>query len=92
MKLNDLLDYTLRDLLDEFGTVYNDECGYYYGVVRFDDIERLYEEYNISEDYPEAFDVENLISDEIIISFDDEVLEYPKLVKIMKDLGISKKK
>ena len=92
MKLNELLDLTLREILEEYGAVYNTECSYYYGVSSFDNLDELYKNYNIDEDYPEAFTVENLINDELIVSFDEDILDYTALEKIMKNLNIRKKK
>ena len=91
MKINDLMDMTLREVLENFVTVHNLECGYYYGVFRAEDIDEIFQNYNVEEDYPEAFCVENLIDDEIIVSHDDEVRSYKTLVTIMENLGISKK-
>lgn len=91
MKINDLLDKTLREVLDEYGAIYNPECGYYYGVASFDDIDELYHEYKIEEQYPEAFEVENLISDEILVAFDEDLVSYERLKKIMRNLDIDKK-
>ncbi|WP_458454372.1 hypothetical protein [Methanobrevibacter sp.] len=92
MKLEELLDLTLREVLEDYVAVNNLECGYYYGVFKGDDINRIFEEFNIEEDYPEAFHVENLINDELIVSFDEEIKDYNKLLKIMKNLGVSSKK
>ena len=91
MKVNDLLDYTLRDLLESYCAIYNPECGYYYGIASFDDVDEIFGAYNVSE-YSEGFDVENLINDEILVSFDEELLSYERLERIMSNLDISKKK
>jgi len=91
MKLKELLDLTLREVLENYCCVNNLECGYYYGVFKVEDIEKIFKEYNINEDYPEAFNVENLINDELIVSFDEPIKDYDKLVTIMKNLDISKK-
>lgn len=91
MKIEDLMDMTLREVLDSYGAIYNPECGYYYGIASFEDIDELYHEYDIDEVYPEAFEVENLIRDEIIVAFDEELISFNRLEKIMKNLDIPKK-
>lgn len=88
--IEDLLDLTLREVLENYCTVNNLECGYYYGVFRQEDIDRIFKEYNVKE-YQEAFNVENLINDELIVSFQEKIKDYDKLTTIMKNLGISKK-
>jgi len=91
MKVEDILDLTLREVLDTYGAIYNPECGYYYGIACFDDIDELYYEYDIDETYPEAFEVENLIRDEVIVAFDEELIDLDKLKRIMHNLDIPKK-
>ena len=90
MALEDILDMTVRELLDKYCAIYNLECGYYYGITDFDTVEELFHEYNIDEEYPEAFNVELVINDELMDTF-DEVLTYERLVKIMDNLGITPK-
>lgn len=90
-KIEDLLDLTLREILENYVAINNLECGFYYGIADNDLIEEIYQEYNIEDEYPEAFDVENLINDELIVSYQEPLLTKPKLEKIMKNLGISKK-
>ena len=90
MLVEDLLDLTLREVLENYCTVCNLECGYYYGVFKKDDIDELYEHYNV-EEYTEAFYIDELISLEIIPSVKDEIRDYNKCITIMENLGISKK-
>ena len=90
MLIKELLDLTLREILEEYCTVCNLECGYYYGVFKATDIDEIFEQYKV-EDYEEAFDVDNLISYEIIPSFDEEVRDYDTLIRIMDNLGIDKR-
>ena len=87
---NSLLDMKLRDILDKYCVVFNPECCYYYGIFEYHDIEKLYKHYNIDEDYPEAFSVEELINHEILLDIDD-VRGYDVLLRIMDNLGINKK-
>lgn len=91
MKFEELLDYTLREILEEYCCINNLECGFYYGIARLDDIDQLYEEYNIEEDYNEAFQVESLISDDLVVDWSEDIIDYNRLLNIMKQLGISKK-
>ena len=91
MKINDLLDLTLREILEKYCIVQNLECGYIYGVFKQDDVERIYEEYNVEEEYPEAFGVDNMISDEILVSYDEDIRDYATLIRIMENLGVNKK-
>lgn len=91
-KLIELLNLTLGELLERYVQIFNAECGYLYGIAELDDVNQLYSEYNIDEDYPEAFMPEVLIHHELnIYSEDAEVMPYEKLENIMENLGISKK-
>ena len=90
MKIKDLMDLTLGEILEKYCAVYNLECCYYYGITEIDKIDEIFENYNI-EEYSEAFNIENLINDELLLSSDDDLLEYDKLVKIVDGLGITKK-
>jgi len=91
-KLTELLNMKLIEVLEKYVQIHNLECGYLYGVADRDDVDRLYSEYNIKEDYPEAFMPDELICDELdIYSEDAEVMSYEKLEVLMKNLGIRKK-
>ena len=92
MNINDLLDLTLREILDEYCVVHNLECGFFYGIFKWADVNRIYNEYNVDSDYPEAFCPESVIvSDELIDDCDNDVKDYDKLIRIMENLGITKK-
>ena len=91
-KVTELLNMTLSEVLEKYVQIYNAECGYLYGIADLDDVDRLYSEYNIDKEYPEAFMPEDLIHHELnIYSEDAEVMSYEKLETIMKNLGITKK-
>ena len=91
-KLTELLNMRLSEVLEKYVQIYNAECGYLYGIADLDDVDRLYSEYNIDKEYPEAFMPEDLIHHELdICSEDAEVMSYEKLEVIMKNLGITKK-
>ena len=91
MQIKELLDLTLREILENYVVLANLECGGYYGVAPIPIVEKMYNEYNIEEEYPEAMSAMNLVDDEIIVSYDEEILTYDKLEKIMKNLGVNKK-
>ena len=74
--------------LDNFSSIESLECGYKYGIFRDEDIKKAFEEYNIDE-YSEAFSPSNLIDDELLL--DKEVKDYDTIVRILENLGISKK-
>ena len=90
-KIDDILDLPLRTILESYSAVQNLECGGYYGVCSDDLLTELFQKYNIDEEYPEAFSVENLVYDELLVSYDEELLDGDKLVMIRDNLGISKK-
>lgn len=90
MKIEDLYDLTLGELLDEYCILFNEECGYIYGITSFDLAEKMFDEYDI-ESYSEAMVVNNLLADELIINSNEDLIDYDKICRIMKNLGISKK-
>ena len=91
-KLTELLNMKLSEVLEKYVQIQNVECGYLYGITELDDVDRLYSEYNIEDDYPEAFMPEELIHPELgIYSEDAEVMTYEKLERIMENLGVTKK-
>lgn len=47
--------------------------------------------YNIEEDYPEAFNVESVIQDEVLVDYGEELVDFSKMERIMQNLDISKK-
>lgn len=91
MKIDDLLDLTLREILENYVSIQSLECGYFYGITTVENAERIFEEYGVQETYAEAFFVDNLVSDELLIDGNKEILDYDKLVQIMSNLGVDKK-
>lgn len=85
------MDLTLREVLEKFVAIQSLECCYFYGIAPIELVDELFENYNIDE-YAEAFDVQNLIDDELLVDYSDPILTYKKLEKIMENLGITKKK
>ena len=90
VNFNDLMEMTLKEVLDKFCAVMSPECGYYYGIFKYEDVEEIYNEYNIDEEYPEAFYPEPLINEELM-DCENPVGDYAKLERIMDNLGINKK-
>ena len=91
MKFEDLLDKPLREILENYVVLHNLECGGYYGLAKADDVEELFKNYNIETDYPEAFNVESIIQDEVLTDYGEAIVDYSKMETIMNNLGISKK-
>ena len=89
MLIEDLLDMTLRDILEEFCFVFSPECGYLYGIARFDDAIAMWDEFDLEEEY--CFDTEPIMGWSMEVDFRDEVLEIDKLREILDMLGIEKK-
>ena len=80
----------LKEVLDRYYAVMSPECGYYYGIFKWEDIEEIYHKYNIDEEYPEGFCPETLITAELL-DCEEPVGDYAKLERIMDNLGINKK-
>ena len=89
MLVKELLDMKLRDILDEFCFVYSPECGYLYGVSRWDDVEQMWEEFDLEDEY--CFEGDHIIAWPMEVDFDAEVLELEGLRHVLDYLGIPKK-
>ena len=89
MLVKELLDMKLRDILDEFCFVYSPECGYLYGVSRWDDVEQMWEEFDLEDEY--CFEGDHIIAWPMEVDFDAEVLELEGLRNVLDYLGIPKK-
>ena len=89
--LDDLMEMTLKEVLDKYCAVMSPECCYYYGIFKHEDVKNIYKEYNIEKEYPESFEPEPLITDELIYDMDCPIGDYEKLKRIMNNLGITKK-
>ncbi len=90
MIFEELLDKSLREVLEDYVAVYNLECGYCYGVASADDIESIIGE-NKVEEYEEAFCIEPLIGYDVVASMNDELLSKDKMNRICNNLGIDKR-
>lgn len=87
----DLMDLTVRELLEDYGLAYSPECMYIYGVISWDDAEKVAETYDLDcEQYSWA--VEPLINDEAEIE-DKPPLSWEIIKWILEDnLGFKRKK
>lgn len=89
MKIDDLFNMTVGELLDEYCLVCSPECGYNYGITRWDDANQIYEEFDLEEQY--CFEGDSLIPFDYGFDTGEEVLELEDLRQIMAKLGIAKK-
>ena len=86
----DLLDMTLREVLDEFCFVYSPECGYLYGITRWDDAYQMWEEYDLKDEY--CFDSESIMAWPMEVDLENDILTLEGLRRVLDYLGIEKKK
>ena len=89
MKVTDLLDLTVREVLEEYCVLFSPECCYTYGVTTNELAEKMYQDYNIEDEYPESMCPEPLINHEVWDH--EELIDWEKIERIMDNLGISKK-
>lgn len=83
-----LLDLTVRELLDSYGLMYSPECNYVYGVIPYTLADKMYDEYDLEDCMSVA--VDSLIDFESEIDFDVQIDEN-NLKNIMDTLGIEYK-
>lgn len=89
MKIKELLDMKLGDILNEFCILFSPECDYFYGIGRYDDALQMWDEFDLEEEY--CFDTDCLLDYCMDIDFDDNILEIDDLRHILDYLGIEKK-
>ena len=89
MKIDDLMDMTVRELLDQYCVVYSPECGYHYGITTWENANEIYEEYDLEEEY--CFEGDYLIPLDYGFDCGEEVLTLENLKDLMDRLGIVKK-
>ncbi len=89
MKLDDLMELKLKDVIEDYSLLCNYECGFNYGICKNDVIDDMFERYNV-EEYEEAMGVEPLIDFDILYD-DEDLISEDKIDRIMDNLGISKK-
>ena len=86
MKVDDLWNKTVKEVLEEYCILYSPECDYNYGICRWDDANAMYEEYDLEDQY--CFSGDSLIP--LDYGFDDgeEILEKEDLKCILSKLGM----
>lgn len=89
MMIDELFDMKVKDLLEEFCLVYSPECGYNYGITKCEDAEKIYEKFDLEDEY--CFDTDPLIPIDYGFDSGEEVLTLETLEEIMDKLGIIKK-
>lgn len=89
MKIDDLMDLTVRELLDEYCITYSPECDYNYGIARWGDVAQIYDEFDLEDHY--CFSGDSLIPLDYCFDSGEEVLTLDDLRCLMDKLGIIKK-
>ena len=89
MKVDDLMQMTVEDLLNEYCITYSPECDYNYGIARWEDAEQIYEEFDLEEQY--CFSGDSLIPLDYGFDGGEDVLDINDLRVVMAKLGIAKK-
>ena len=88
----DLLDMSLRDLLDEYCVLFSPECGYFYGIATIEDAQKVYDDYleHVSE-HP-SFSASPLL--DMDMDFENlKILKLSDIESILENhLGFSKNK
>ena len=51
MKVDDLWDKTIKEVLEDYCILYSPECDYNYGICRWDDANAMYEEYDLEDGF-----------------------------------------
>lgn len=90
MQVKDLLDMTLREVLDEYCILYSPECDYVYGIGKWDDLAATEIEFDLEDEY--CFDGDYMMQYFWEIDFDGKVLELEDMIHILDTLGIKRKK
>lgn len=89
MKVDDLFEMKVGDLLQEFCILYSPECDHNYGIGRWDDANQIYEEFDLEEQY--CFSGDSLIPLDYGFDGGEDVLSLDDMRLIMAKLGIAKK-
>ena len=90
MKFDDLLEMKFRDVLDEFCITFSPECDYFYGISRWDDVNQMWEEFDLEDEY--CFEGDSLLLYEMEMTGEDKILEADDLRRILDTIGIERKK
>lgn len=89
MKIDNILDMSIRDVLNKYCVVYSPECGYYYGITEWEDAEQIYGEFDLEEEY--CFCDDSLIPFDYGFDCGEDILSIDDLRIVMAKLGITKK-
>lgn len=89
MKIDDLMEMKVKDVLDEYCLLYSPECDYNYGIGKWDDVAQIYEEFDLEDQY--CFDGDYLIPVDYGFDSGEIVLDLQDLKQIMAKLGIAKR-
>ena len=89
MMIDDLMDMTVKEVLDTFCAISNPECGHFYGIATWEDVAKMFEEFDLEDEY--CFYADSLISCEYEFDYGECVLKINDLRKILDYLGIEKK-
>ena len=89
MKIDDLVDKPLREVLEEYCVVFSPECDYYYGITKWEDANSIYEEFDLEEEY--CFNGDYLIPLSYGFEEGENILSLKDLKQIMAKLGVAKK-
>lgn len=89
LMIDDLMQMTVGELLNEYCILYSPECDYNYGIGRWDDVNQIYEEFDLEEQY--CFSGDSLIPLDYSFDEGEKVLTLDDMRHIMDVLGIVKK-
>ena len=89
MKIDELMNMKVGELLDQYCVVYSPECGYNYGIATWSDVNDIYNEYDLEDEY--CFSGDSLIPLDYGFDCGEEVLDLETLKCLMDKLGIVKK-
>lgn len=81
-----ILDLTVRELIEGYGLMYSPECDYNYGLISNENAEQMLKEYDL-DDCPSVA-IEDVIHPDVI---DLTPLSYTKIQYIMRNLGIERR-
>lgn len=78
------LDMTVRELLENFCIMYSPECDYNYGIISYDQANRIADTYDLSDQA--SVDIMEIIDSELEIECQTP-MSWEKIQKIMECLG-----
>ena len=93
MKLKDILDLPLRQILEEYCQLVSLECDYVYGVTKHDTIGEIAEKYDLCDE--PSISPEPLFRLDLLVEFeneDTEILTTEHIEHIIDNLGLQEKK